>query len=126
MPVIESEIGYLALSHQELTEINGLQEPGQSLYDIDIVMSVSSPELGRDFDRVCKRARWTLDPATEKQVKAIIVDASSELATKCFGRSGIEVFPDLRSAKRNIELSKPATNSTRDQGAAGDATTELG
>lgn len=124
MPAIESEIGYLALSHPELNEINKFQEPGQSLYDIDVVMSVSGPDFGRKFRRVCRRARWTLDPATEKQVKATIADASSELATKCAGRFGVEVFPDLWSAKRNIEVSKPAKSSARDQGAAGDVTSE--
>jgi hypothetical protein len=124
MPAIESEIGYFAFSPSELNEINELHETEHSLYDIDVVMSVSSPDFGRKFRRVCSRARWTLDPATEKQVKAIIVDASSELATKCVGRSGVEVFPDLRSAKRNIEVSKPAKSSARDQGAAGDVTSE--
>jgi len=124
MPAIDFEIEYLALSHSELNEINTLQESGQSLYDIDIVMSVSSPDFGREFHRVCRRTRWTLDPATEKQVKAIIVDASSELAIKCAGRSGVEVFPDLRSARQNIEVSKAAKRSASDQGAAGDDTTE--
>jgi hypothetical protein len=122
MVAIESEIEYLALSHQELNEINKLQEPEQSLYDIDVAMSVSSPDFGRDFRRVCRRPRWTLDPATEKQVKATIVDASSELATKCAGRPGVELFPDLRSAKQNIDVSKAAKSSARDQGVAGDVT----
>lgn len=122
MVAIESEIEYIALSYPELNEINKLQEPERSLYDIDVVMSVSSSDFGRDFRRVCRRARWTLDPATEKQVKAIIVDASSELATKCVGRPGVELFRDLRSAKQNIDLSKAAKSSARDQGVAGDVT----
>jgi hypothetical protein len=125
MPMIEWQLGYLALSRSELDEIKNLEEQELSLYDIDIVMSASSPEFGRVFRRVCNRARWTLDPATEKQVKAVIVDASSELATKCTGRSGIEVFPDLRSAKRHIELSKSPKRSAHDQGAAGEVTTEF-
>jgi hypothetical protein len=102
MPEIEWDLGYLALSRSELNEIKNLEEPELPLCGIDIVMSASSPEFRREFRRVCNRARWTLDPATEKQVKAITVEAFSELATKCAGRPGVELFPDLRSAKQNI------------------------
>jgi len=110
MPAIEFEIGYLALSHPELDEINKLQEPEQSLYDIDVVMSVSSADFGRDFRRVCRRARWTMDPTTEKHVKAIIVDASSELAIKCAGRSDIELFADLESVLQSSSQQDNAPN----------------
>jgi hypothetical protein len=108
MPAIQYELGYLALSRSELNEINNLQEPEQSSYGIDIVMSVSSSEFGRNFRRVCKRARWTLDPAIEKRVRAIIAEASSELATKCASRSDIKMFADLAAAYRKNE--KPVSS----------------
>ena len=110
MPAIECEIGYLALSHSELGEIKNLKEPELSLYGIDIVMSASGPEFGREFRRVCNRARWTLDPATEKQVRAQITESPHELDTQCAERSDIELFADLESALESSSQQDNAPN----------------
>lgn len=98
-----------------------------SLCAIDIVMSASSPEFGREFRRVCNRARWTLDPATEKQVRAKITVSPSELDTQCAERSDVEVFADLSSANSKIkaklsELSQEAPG--KEQAVSSHAPTE--
>lgn len=122
MPAIECEIGYLALSHSELGEIKNLKEPELSLYGIDIVMSASGPEFGREFRRVCNRARWTLDPATEKQVRAQITESPHELDTQCAERSDIELFADLESAlESSSQQDNAPNNSVRAQDASSPA-----
>lgn len=118
MPAIEYEIGYLALSHSELDEIKNLEEPELLLYGIDIVMSASAPEFGREFRRVCNRARWMLNPDTEKQVRAKITESPHELDSQCVERSDIELFADLESAlKASSQQGNVPNNSVRGQDA---------
>jgi hypothetical protein len=69
VPPIEWAIEYVDLSRANFTQVSKLPEEDQTVYDIDIVMTLADRAFGYELSKVSSKARWKQNPALVEEVR---------------------------------------------------------